>query len=244
MRAQFFIVPFLLLACNNATEPVANEKTTPTAVPSALSANAKVYKHVALPNLDDNVRNDTLLIYTTHALGDGTFIMAAMNKSGTPEGLRLYLYEPRTDSSAHVIAFSKPGYDSMTMLPTYFSTSDTADGTVIITNMGEKQSWGQEAFWLKDRRFIPLGFLDVAKRDWKTEDDSTFQWRTSIADRVNVRGENGTFEFTFTGDSLQLYDDQQGQREVMLPARAISYQCSEGKATLLINGQAIQAKPL
>ena len=97
-------------------------------------------------------------------------------------------------------------------------------------------------FWLKDQRFISLGWLDVALRSWKTEDDSTYQWRTSIADRVNVRGENGSFEFTFSGDSLQLYDDLQGHQEVMLPAGSVSYRCIGNKTTLVINDKLVEPK--
>jgi hypothetical protein len=66
------------------------------------------------------------------------------------------------------------------MLPTFFTNGNKADGLVIIANMGERQSWGQEAFWLKDNAIKSLGWLDVAVRDWKTVDDSTYQFRTRI----------------------------------------------------------------
>ncbi len=191
----------------------------------------------------DNVKHDTLLIQVTFDLGDGTFVMVASNVEETRDGLRLYLYRPEPDSSADVIASSKPGYDSYTMFPTFFSTDKPEDGLVLLTNMGEKQSWGQEAFWLKDQRFNHLGFLDVAVRDWRTTGDTVQQWRTSIAERTLVSGGNGLFEFAFTGDSLQLYDDLQGHQEVMFPANAVRYKASNGKAELLINGTPVSAAP-
>ena len=66
------------------------------------------------------------------------------------------------------------------------------------------------------------------------------QFRTSIAPRTSVSGANGVFEFSFTGDSLQLYDDLQGHSEVMLPASAMRYRY-DGSWTLWINGKAIAA---
>lgn len=199
------------------------------------------WKQRSFPMVEDNVRNDTLLVQVTFDLGDDTFLMVAGNVEETREGLRLYLYRPLPDSSAEVLASSKPGYDSFTMLPTFFTTGSPEDGLVLLANMGEKQSWGQEAFWLKDQRFHYLGFLDVAVREWRTAGDTTQQWRTSIAERTLVSGGNGEFEFGFTGDSLQLYDDLQGHHEVMFPASAVRYRGANGQAQLVINGTPITA---
>jgi hypothetical protein len=227
-------IMFLFIGCG-APEPA----PIPTAPAPDSTAALPTWKVLELPILPDNVRHDTLLVHTTYDLGDGLFLMAAQNNNYNKEGIRLYLYRPKADSSAEVLSWSKPGYDSETMLPTFFTNGNNADGLVIIANMGERQSWGQEAFWLKDNAIKSLGFLDVAVRDWKTVDDSTYQFRTSIAPRTEVRGSGGTFEFSFTGDSLQLYDDLQGHMEVMLPASAVRYRSAEGKATLFLNGQPV-----
>lgn len=239
--ALFFFAAATLAACSSPGQP----KTTPgnEALDSAF-ADAKTYALLDLPNLDDNVHNDTLLIYTTHAMGNGLFVMAARNVEDTREGLRLYLYRPRPDSSADVLAYSKPAYDSYTMLPTYFTTGDTADGIIILTNYGERESWGQNVFWLKDDRFKDLGWLDVAKRGWKTQDDSTFQWRDNIAPEAKIKGEDGRFAFTFKGDSVQLYDDLQGHKEVMLPTDHIAYHFDGKQMVLMVNGEERMADPL
>ena len=222
----------LLASCGDgpaapSPAPTANIDTTAATTP---------WKVLDLPILADNVRHDTLLVHTTYDLGDGLFLMAAQNNNYNKEGIRLYVYRPGADSSAEILGWSKPGYDSETMLPTFFTTGNKADGLVILANMGERQSWGQEAFWLKDNTITHLGFLDVAVRDWKTVDDSTYQFRTSIAPRTRVRGGMGEFEFTFTGDSLQLYDDLQGHMELMLPVSRIKYRCVPGQAVLVIDG--------
>lgn len=219
-----------LLACGQG--PSVQHPPASAQVP----AQALAWHPTDLPNQDDNVHNDTLVIYTTHALGDGTFVMAAKNTADTRDGLHLVLYRPRPDSSAEVLAISAPAYDSWTMLPTFFTTGDPANGLVILANFGERQSWGQKVFWLKDQHFYDLGFIDVAERGWKTEDDSTFQWRTPIAARVQVTSANGAFTFSFMGDSIQLYDDQAGHQEVMLPAGSVQYRYSADTLRLLIDG--------
>ena len=231
------VIVLLAIGCGGGEE---GSTATTTGPGPDTSSTLPAWKVLDLPILPDNVRHDTLLVHTTYDLGEGFFLMAAQNNNYNKEGIRLYLYRPNADSSAEILAWSKPGYDSETMLPTFFTDGNKADGLVIIANMGERQSWGQEAFWLKDQRIQSLGFIDLAVREWKTVDDSTYQFRTSIAPRTSVRGANGVFEFSFTGDSLQLYDDLQGHSEVMLPASAMRYRY-DGGWTLWINGKAIAA---
>ena len=98
-------------------------------------------------------------------------------------------------------------------------------------------------FWLHDDRIADLGFLDVAERTWRTYADSLQQWRTSIAERAIVRGGKGQFEIAFSGDSLQLYDDQRGHLEVMYPAPVVRYRCAAGKAELVIDGEVVTSGP-
>jgi hypothetical protein len=241
MMRLLSITSLLLLLSGCGDSGAKKESSVPRQEPDTL-ASLPAWKRLELPILPDNVRHDTLLVHTTYDLGDGLFLMAAQNNNYNKEGIRLYLYRPQPDSSAQLLAWSKPGYDSETMLPTFFTNGTEADGLVIIANMGERQSWGQEAFWLTDNTIRSLGFIDVAVREWKTVDDSTFQFRTSIAPRTEVRGTTGTFLFSFTGDSLQLYDDQQGHSEVMLPASAVRYRYDNGW-TLLLNGARVGPPP-
>lgn len=236
----------VVLASACSTPPAQETKTQTAASPAADTAKGvvKEYHLTDLPDQEVNVQNDTLLVYTTHALGNGEFVMAARNVEETREGLRLVLYRPRPDSSAEVLAVSKPAYDSQVMLPTFFSTGDTADGIVILANYGALESWGQNAFWLKDGRFKELGWLDVTRREWKTRLDSLQQWRTAMAPFTKVTGHGGQFEFRFTTDSVQLFDDLRGHREVMLPAGHVMYRYDGSSMQLVVDGEAREAKPL
>ncbi len=222
----------LAAACAGPERP----KDTPTRAVPAIQG-AKRFNLVELDLEDDNVVHDTLLIYTTHALGNGHYIMAARNQHETREGLMLLLYEPGPDSSARVIAKSKPAYDSEVMFPTFFSTGDTADGWIILANYGGWDSWGQNVFWLKDRQFHDLGWLDVARRTWVARLDSVQQKRGNIAPFTTVEGRGGEFNFTFTTDSVQLYDDLRGHPEIMLPSGRIGYRYANGHMQLYIDGQ-------
>ncbi len=230
----------LLAACSTPESssapavPVAGANSLPTL------AGARAFHRLDLPNLADNVRDDTLLIHTTYALGNGEFVMAAMNQAGSREGLRLILYRPRPDSSAEVLATSKPAYDSEVMLPTCFSSGDTADGLVLLANYGARDSWGQNVFLLKNHRFTDLGWLDVAGRTWEHGPDGLQQRRLNLAPMTGVSGGGGQFEFTFNTDSVLLYDDLAGSTEVMFPASRIRYRYNGSKMQLLVDGQVRQ----
>lgn len=227
-----------VLAALAACSPSPPKEDAATARPTAQALEGtKAYNRWDLPNLDDNVRNDTLLIYTTHALGNGTFVMAARNIDDTREGLRLILYRPRPGSSAAVLSTSKPAYDSELMLPTYFATGDTADGIIILANYGGRDSWGQNVFWLKNGQFTDLGWLDVAEREWVQLGEDREQRAMNIAPRTKVTGQGGQFIFSFNTDSVLLYDDLQGGLDNLLPAAEVRYVFDGQEMILSIGGR-------
>jgi len=203
---------------------------------AVLIDSAQVWRPLALAHLEDNVRHDTLLIQTTFGLDDGTYVMVASNVEETREGLRLVRYRPRPDSSADVIAVSKPGYDSRTMLPTFHRGPDAKAGLLVLANMGERDSWGQEVFLLKDDRFQELGFLDVAMPNWDQGDEGPVRRLMSIAPVSVVHGTADDLMISFQTDSVLLYDDQRGGRDLTLPAQRVHYNIRGGRAILLIDG--------
>jgi hypothetical protein len=109
---------------------------------------------------------------------------------------------------------------------------------VILANFGEKEAWGQKVFWLKGHEFRDLGWLDVAHREWKTRDDSTVQRRTNIAPYARVQRPATTeFKITFTGDSLQLFDDLEGNQGTDVPTARVAYRYDGGHMVLLVDGK-------
>lgn len=174
--------------------------------------------------VEDNLRHDTLLIQTTFDLSDGTFLMVAGHVDGTFEGLRLYRYRFAPDSSAEMLAISPPGYDSWTMLPTFFPVDTAApdDALWVLANFGEKESWGQKVMVL-DWEFSDLGFMDVALPERIMEDDTLRLKRRNIAPSMRYLEAGDTAVWLFACDSVYLYDDQAGTFDQVLAAERVRY---------------------
>ena len=179
-------------------------------------------KPAALVAVDDNIRHDTLLIQTTFAIGDSTYVMVASHVEPKFEGVRLYRYTLLPDSNARILSYSNGAYDSWTMLPTFFPIPDPPGTYLVLANFGERESWGQKLLFM-DSTFTDLGFIDVAYPERITEGDSTFMKRTNIAPYGRLALHNDTAVFTFACDSLFLYDDMAGHNDLVVPAHTIRY---------------------
>lgn len=183
---------------------------------------AKGDSPITFPAIDDNIRHDTLLIQTTFDMGDGTFVMVAGNHEPTFEGIRLYRYRQLPDSAGQVLAYSTPGYDSWTMLPTFYAIPNPPGTYLILANFGERESWGQKLLYM-DSTFTDLGFIDIAFPEHLTEGDEAFVKRTNIAPYARLALHNDTAVFTFACDSLFLYDDLAGNNDLMVAADKVRY---------------------
>ena len=215
-RSQYIttviLATMLLGACGSSSSPAAKQEK-------------QVDQGMAPTNyaeVDDNFRHDTLLIQTTFDMGDGSFVMVAGNVNPTFEGIRLYRYNVRPDSTGEILAASSPGYDSWTMLPTFFPITDQAGEHLILANFGERESWGQKLIRM-DAGFTDLGFLDVAYPERMQEGDSSYVKRKNIGPytRLSVKGDSAVF--TFACDSLFLYDDMAGGFDLLVPAASVRY---------------------
>jgi hypothetical protein len=188
---------------------------------------------------DQNVFHDTLLVQTSFDLGDGTFVMVASNVEETFEGLRLYRYRMKPDSTADVIAVSPPAYDSWTMLPTFFplDTVHPDDANWVLANFGEKESWGQKAMLL-DWDFMDVGFMDVALPERVMEDDTLRLKRRNVAPYMRYSEHGDTAVWLFACDSVYLYDDLEGQLDQVLHASRLRYtfEANEG-LSLWVDGR-------
>ncbi len=175
-----------------------------------------------LPIVADDLRNDTLLVQVTFDVGDGTHLMVASHVEENFQGLRLYHYRARPDSTAELYHVSAPGYDSWTMFPTIFGDGPGLDGKWILANFGERQSWGQKLIRYT-HGFHDHGFMDVALPEWIHESDSIRLKRTSIAPHMRMNTSGDTTAFTFVCDSVYLYDDQRGGVDRIVAGSTIRY---------------------
>lgn len=194
---------------------------------------------------DDNVRHDTLFVQVTFDLGDGTHLMVASHMEERFEGLRLYRYIARADSSAEILATSSPAYDSWTMLPTFFRDPQDSLSLVLLANLGEKESWGQKVLRLGPSGFDDLAFLDVAFPERVREDGTHILKRRNIAPYVRCLPEQDGLRFSFACDSVHLYDDLHGGLDMMVPAERIHYTWTPAEGlTLWYQGKPRRPAPL
>lgn len=205
----------LFAACGPGEEP-----STPPAVKGQTTPEAGA--PLSFPLVEDDLRHDTLLIQVTFDLGDGTHLMVASNVDETFEGVRLYHYRARPDSSAEVLHVSAPGYDSWTMLPTIFGEGTGLGGKWVLANFGERESWGQKLMWYDDG-FHGRGFMDVAVPERITDGDTIRLKRGNIAPHMRMHVLGDTIAFTFTCDSVYVYDDHRGGLDRTLPGSRLRY---------------------
>lgn len=208
---------FVVASCSGPTpKPEPSTSTLP-------ATDITAEQPAAVPIVEDNVRHDTLLVQVTFDLQDGTHLMVAGNVEENFEGLRLYRYRARPDSSAQIIAVSAPGYDSWTMLPTFFDVRDMPDRRLILANFGERQSWGQKLMVMNDTNFMDLGFIDAAFPERVSEEDTTYLKRTNLGPYARMGMTLDTAVFTFACDSVFLYDDLNGRTDVIVPASDLRF---------------------
>lgn len=199
---------------------------------------------VPFPVIDDNVQHDTLLVQVTFDLGAVGYLMVASPVEETYEGLRLYRYELGTKDALPVItASSSPGYDSWTLLPTFFQHPLLDSAYVILANLGERNSWGQKVMSMKDG-FSDLGFLDVAIPERITEGDSTYTRLRNIGPETRCIADGAGLEFHFVCDSVHLYDDLRGSLDVVVPAGSLRYTWNAKQGMVLwVDGEARSDTP-
>ncbi|MCB0764605.1 MAG: hypothetical protein KDB84_07875 [Flavobacteriales bacterium] len=226
-----WIVTGMLIACGTNPDPVPVSPPPPEAGAP-----------LPFPQVEDNVRHDTLLIQTTFDLLDGTFVMVASNVNETFEGVRLIHYRPLPDSAAGVIATSSPGYDSWTMLPTFHATLDP-DERLILANFGERESWGQKLMTF-DHGFEDIGFLDVALPVRETENDTLVLKRRDIGPYARTAHVGDTLTITFATDSVYLYEGLHNDHDIVLPSHKVRYTLDRSGVLMLWVGGAHAALPL
>ncbi|HRD53558.1 MAG TPA: hypothetical protein PKY96_13000 [Flavobacteriales bacterium] len=197
---------------------------------------------IQFQSVEDNLAHDTLLIQATFNLGDGSFVMVASNVEDTWEGLRLYRYRPHPDSTADMMAISVPAYDSWTMLPTFFGKDSTRTGDLwVLANFGERESWGQKLFRLRDG-FEDLGFIDAAAIERVEEEGGMLLKRRNIAPHARLEFVGDSAWIRFACDSVYLYDDQRGGYDYVIAASSVKYLSAPEGLSLWVNGEKREVK--
>lgn len=233
MRSAVFVLAIAMMACNgeDRSEEKSGKQTIPQPSPSADGS------PIAFPQVDDNVRHDTLLIQTTFDLGDGTFMMVAshsdteqrLDQGDRNAGLRLYHYRIAKDSLPEILAASSTAHDSWTMFPTFFR-DPAGNAHIILANFGARDSWGQKVIRFDRNGFQDLGFLKVAKVE-RTEEEIR---QRNIAPHSSMIAEQSGWTIQFDVEELMLFDDLRGGTDVILPGGKVNYRWDADRGLVLV----------
>lgn len=223
MRSLLFLLTLGLLACGTAEQT----NSDIAAIPERPLAGIK------LQPIENNVDNDTILVHETFRLSDGSFVMSARHIEEKFVGLRLYHYKVQNDE-IEMLAISSPGYDSWMFRPNFFQHPE--GGFLILAEIGYVDSWGQKVFHFTNQGFRELGTMEIA---YKPEtrpvgtDSADFGVR-SIAPYTEITFNGLTPSFSFSCDSVFLYDDGRGNQNISYPGHRVVFEAQSSSITPFI----------
>lgn len=231
----FILASIILLSCggeNAKTEPITEidskeiigESHTPIITRDAKEVDLnKKFDSVALQEIEMiPTPKDSIIYHICYALDETTVIAVAQPMEDSFEGVRLQLLS-RKNNKVKLIDSSSPGYDSPMLFPTFFRNEDGQ--YFILANTGENDSWGVKVYSLIDNQFSDVGFIDMAvleKRQFP-DDNGRMERYTNISKNTNIINENGMLTFTFNGNKLILFDDNNGKHDVKFKASDYYY---------------------
>ena len=223
LRSLFLFTIFGFIACGE--EPVTDEETTEKEPSSGVLDGT--YERIALMPIEDHFELDSILIHNTYELSIGHFMMVARATEESFTGLQMHLYTLK-DSLPIISASSTPAYDSWIYLPTFFVSPDQQD-TLLLAEIGERESWGARLLRIEDGVFEDLGFIDIALRDKKFDEEleKDVMFLKSVASNTSIREIGEDLIVSFGPEPLHIYDDQLGNSDTLYPADHVIYEFSD-----------------
>jgi len=223
LRLVFLFVIFGFFACGedpNSEELLAEEEQIAEIIEDA-------YERIALMPIEDHFELDSILIHNTYELSEGHFMMVSRSTEESFEGLRMHLYTLK-GSLPIISASSTPAYDSWIYIPTFFISPDEQD-TLLMAEIGERESWGARLLRIENGAFVDLGFIDIALRGSKFDEDLEMDVMVlkSVAPNTNIRSQGELLIVSFGPEPVHVYDDQMGNADTLYPADKVQYEFSD-----------------
>lgn len=223
LRLLFLFTVFGFFACGEdqqTTKAIAEED-----LPEEIIEDA--YERIALMPIEDHFELDSILIHNTYELSEGQFMMVSRSTEESFEGLQMHLYTLK-DSLPIISASSTPAYDSWIYLPTFFISPDQQD-TLLMAEIGERESWGARLLRIEDGAFVDLGFIDIAIRGSKFDEEleTDVLFLKSVAPNTTIRSQSEILFVSFGPESVHIYDDQKGNADTLYPADQVKYEFSD-----------------
>jgi hypothetical protein len=235
IRHLFALLALLLFSCSG--EPRPDKEQDVPRVP----AEASLHLPLDVPQVEDNLAHDSLVIQTTFALEDGSFIMVAshaqteerLDAGDRNAGLRLYRYRLMADGKAEVMAASSSAHDSWTMFPTFFRDPHRPDARLILANFGARDSWGQRVLRMTPQGFEDIGFMQVAALERVAGDEGEELRARNVASYARVTVDADGWRIRFGTPELILFDDLRGGTDVPMAGTRVHYRWSPGSGLVL-----------
>ena len=225
LRSLFLFTIFGFIACGE--DPMTKEEGKEEEVFTKKEVIEDAYERIALMPIEDHFELDSILIHNTYELSEGHFMMVSRASEDSFIGLQMHLYT-LMDSLPIVSASSTPAYDSWIYLPTFFVSSDRQD-TLLLAEIGERESWGARLLRIHDGVFVDLGFIDIALRDHKFDEEleTDVMFLKSVASNTSIKANGEGLIVSFGPEPLHIYDDQLGNADTLYPADQVIYEFSD-----------------
>ena len=229
-------VVFLSVVIFSCTTTEASEKLSQNANPKEISQGSLLtvvekklsmdsdFQPIQLEEAEIPPTPDSSFVYqVVFQIETNLFLAVAQPTKLDREGVRLQLIEKKGDNKFKLLGSSSPAYDSPMLFPNFFKND--LGQIIIMANMGEEESWGAKVYYIGGKKIKDIGFVDIAnveRRQFPKEDGSMESYRP-IVPSTKITSNNSGLTFSFEGKKMVLYDDLNGNLEVIFSKGEYEY---------------------
>jgi len=182
---------------------------------------SSTFKQVAYPMINaDEVAIDSLYVQVGYELNENRWILIGNSTEEDPTGLKLLLVDPT--SNYKLIYRSKGAYESITLHPSFFKSTDQDDPLIILCALGQLDSWGQEVFFMKGDTINEVAYLDVARYRIDPEDESGYRLE-DISSLTQIKKNQSGIIFQFKTDSIRYFGVRNEVVDPIISASKLEY---------------------
>lgn len=203
--------------------------TIPSDPQSDNSRNEVSYVKKEFPLIDpESIHIDTLYIQVAYALTENRWVLIARSIEDDPKGLKFIIVDPTNDFQ--LIYRSKGAYESLTLHPTFYLPKDRNKAWIILCNLGQYESWGQELFFMKGDSINEIAYLDIAIKE---EADSIYYESgfvlKDISAVTSIYEDMKGIHFAFNTDSVVYFGSVDDKLDPVIAGNKTIYTYYSGK---------------
>ncbi len=193
------------------------------------SRNEASYVKKEFPLIDpESINIDTLYIQVAYAINENRWVLIARSIEDDPKGLKFMIVDPKKDFK--LIYRSKGAYESLTLHPTFYLPKDRKKAWIILCNLGQYESWGQELFFMKGDSVNEIAYLDIAIKE---EADSIYYESGFVLKDVSavtsIYEDTKGIHFAFNTDSIMYFGSIDDKLDPVIAGDKTIYTYYSGK---------------